>query len=150
MDPLSRNTRIKDKFGIWEAWRDFSRSPSVSPESRIGLYAWLSASLSPRLVLFTRVLERVNITRVHARAYAHARTHACAHTFECQLKITFFNAFKNYSNVICMALFVYTCNDVQVSTGHTMLHPKREAWNHSLFTLYLLYIIFILYNYQII
>ena len=27
-----------------------SRSPSVSPDSRIGLYAWLSARLSPRIV----------------------------------------------------------------------------------------------------
>ena len=32
------------------SWRDFSCSPSVSPESRIGLYAWLSARLSLRLV----------------------------------------------------------------------------------------------------
>ena len=29
-----------------ESWRDFSRSPSASRESRIGLYAWLSARLS--------------------------------------------------------------------------------------------------------
>ena len=32
-----------------DSWRDFSCSPNVSPESRIGLYAWLSANLSPRL-----------------------------------------------------------------------------------------------------
>ena len=38
-----------------DSWRDFSRSSSVSPESRVGLYAWLSARLSPRLVFFTRV-----------------------------------------------------------------------------------------------
>ena len=39
-----------------DSWRDFSRSPSVYPESRIGLYAWRSARLSPRLIFFTRFL----------------------------------------------------------------------------------------------
>ena len=37
-----------------ETFGETSRSPSVSPESRIGLYAWLSARLSPRLVFFLR------------------------------------------------------------------------------------------------
>ena len=37
-----------------DSWRDFWRSPSVSPESRIRLYAWLSGRLSRRLVFFTR------------------------------------------------------------------------------------------------
>ena len=45
----------------WNFWRDsrrdFSRSPSVSPESRIGLYAWLSARLSFRLVFLRGVLD---------------------------------------------------------------------------------------------
>ena len=39
-----------------DSWRDFSGSPSVSPESRIGLYAWLSARLSPRLVFLRGLL----------------------------------------------------------------------------------------------
>ena len=45
----------ESRWDFWpDSWREFSRSPSVSPESRIGLYAWLSARLSPRLVFFTR------------------------------------------------------------------------------------------------
>ena len=35
---------------FWDSWRDFLHSLSVSPESRIGLHAWLSARLSPWLV----------------------------------------------------------------------------------------------------
>ena len=39
------------RWDFWrDSWQDFSPSPSVSPESRIGLYAWLSARLFPRLV----------------------------------------------------------------------------------------------------
>ena len=50
----SRNSLQDSRWDFWrDSWRDFSRSPSVSPESRIGLYAWLSARLSPRLVFFT-------------------------------------------------------------------------------------------------
>ena len=40
----------------WDSRQDsgrvFSRSPSIFPESRIGLYAWLFARLSPRLVFY--------------------------------------------------------------------------------------------------
>ena len=44
-----------------DSWWDFWRSSSVSPESRIGLYARLFARLSPRLVFFTRVLLPKNL-----------------------------------------------------------------------------------------
>ena len=38
-------------------WREKSRQESC-PESRIRLYEWLPARLSPRIVFFTRVLHR--------------------------------------------------------------------------------------------
>ena len=39
---------LGEPFG--DSWRDFSRSPSISSESRIGLYARLSTRLSPKPV----------------------------------------------------------------------------------------------------
>ena len=63
------------------------------------------------------------------------RTHARAHTFGCQLKITFLDALKHSSDLICMAsnepLFVYTWNDVRVSTNYS-LHAKRMTRNKPL------------------
>ena len=48
-------SRRESRWDSWwdsrqDCWRDFSRSPSVSLESRIGLYA--SARLSPRLIFY--------------------------------------------------------------------------------------------------
>ena len=54
-------SRQESRLDSWwesrqDSWQDFSRSPNVSPESRIGLYARLFVRLSPRLVFLRGVL----------------------------------------------------------------------------------------------
>ena len=59
------------RWSFWrDSWREYSRSPRVSPESWIGLYAWLSARLSPRLVFLRGIadLRMRNIFSLHMHA----------------------------------------------------------------------------------
>ena len=56
-----------------DSWRDVSRSPSVSLESQIGLYAWLLTRLSPRLVFFRGLRRYVTLGYIVKLSYAMLR-----------------------------------------------------------------------------